>query len=197
MSEPAFLNTSNVAQQLWRTAVQHEMTCWDGGLITMQRTQEMNSARRHARRWHHLLECLFHCLLCRLDTRMPLAEHTGPCLKCFHLLKVPGDKSLLNTQILKNKKKSRKSIQSKRLTSILMVLNCCLNGKKTKTTGPDTGCLPWTFKGAPDSAAGQVYVHSQSRCYSGLSVSSGPSTRGRQVARLGNVWLSVVWVDVK
>lgn len=75
ISEPAFQNTNNmVHQQIWHTAVRLEMTCWDGGLITMQSTQQMNSARRHVKRWHHLLECL-----CRLVTQMPLAEHTGLC----------------------------------------------------------------------------------------------------------------------
>lgn len=102
-----------------------ETTCLEGGLITTQRAEEMNSARRHARRWRRSLEP-FHRLLCSLVTQLPLAENTGlpsilsTCLK-FLETDSPKHTENWNWSLTFPNQTGPKSIQSKRPNSLFML----------------------------------------------------------------------------
>lgn len=149
---------------------------WPVGTVAwLQCRQEMNSARRHAMRWHHLLESL---------SLPPLQAGHSDAFGWTHwaLSSVSICYKFLETNPLKHAESRNPSLKTETETG-QKPLNCSLNGK---TTRPDTGCLASALWGAPDLAADHVYVHSQSRCYSGLSVPSGPSTRGEAGGKMGS-----------
>lgn len=114
--------------------------------------------------------------------------NTLGCVQMFPLAKSSWRQTLLNTQrswssSLKTKNQTgRKSVESKRLTSIFMAANCCLNGKtqRNQTWAVFLGPLRCTWLSSRSSLHAQP---EQMLLRSSLSVPSGPSTRGRQVAR--------------
>lgn len=167
------------------------MTCLDGGLITMQHTEEMNSAHRHARRWHHSLESLFiaffavwslSCLW--LNTLGCLCSIVSTCLKFLETNPLQHTENWSWSLTTANQT-GPKSIRSKWPdfdiygSELLPERKQQHNQTRTVFRGPLRSMWP---------SSREVYLHSQSRCYSGLSVPSGPCTMGRQAAGQNSIW---------
>lgn len=182
--------------QIWHTAVCVKMTRLDGGVITMQRPGEMNSAHRHARRWHHSKKSHFTAFFAGWSLSC-LWLNTLACVWSFPFAKSSWTQIHSSTHRegwssnLKTKENERTKIYPIKTADFNIYDGELVPERKkqhNQTHATSLGPLRCVCL-----SSRHVYVHSQSRCYSSLSVPSGPCTWG------GRWWdgRTECWVDVK